>query len=52
MHHSPSIKMLIPSHQSFHINLINVDDSSLCHAQIENIPETTSFEGFSSGPLD
>ena len=35
MQHSPSIKMLIPSHQSIHIYLINLNDSSLCHAQIE-----------------
>lgn len=27
--------MLIPSHKSIHINLINLNDSSLCHAQIE-----------------
>lgn len=44
MQPSPSINMLIFSHWSFHVNLTNMNDSSLCHAWIENTPETASLK--------
>lgn len=33
--HFRAIKMLLPSHGSFHINLMNTNNSALCRAQIE-----------------